>query len=93
MLARRDLGQAVLEPARLHLEEGDERMHLLLHRLETDQCVELCLQLGERPGLGSGAEAVGEELLHLRPGGPAQLLAPSWREGARMSSRGFTRAR
>ena len=45
MLARRDLGEPVLLPPRLHLQERDERAHLLLHRLEPDQRVELGLQL------------------------------------------------
>ena len=39
----------VLLPARLHLQEGDERAHLLLDRLEPDQRVELGLQLVEAP--------------------------------------------
>ena len=49
VLARRHLGQVVLLPPRLHLEEGEQRVHLLLHRLEPDEPVELRLQLGERP--------------------------------------------
>ena len=57
MLARRDLGEPVLLPPRLHLEERDQRAHLLLHRLEADQRVELGLQLVERA-------------LRLRPGNP-----------------------
>ena len=48
VLARRDLGEAVLLPARLHLEEGDQRAHLLLHGLEPDERVELDLKRGER---------------------------------------------
>ena len=41
MLRRRDLGQPVLEAAALHLEERDEAAHLLLHRREPDERVEL----------------------------------------------------
>ena len=48
VLARRDLGEAVLLAPRLHLEEGDERAHLLLDRVEPDERVELRLQLVER---------------------------------------------
>ena len=48
MLGRRDLGQAVALPLRLHLQEGDERVHLLLDRFEPDQRVELRLELLER---------------------------------------------
>ena len=50
VLARRHLGEVVLLPARLHLEEGDERAHLLLDRLEPDERVELGLELLQRPG-------------------------------------------
>jgi hypothetical protein len=46
MLRRRDLRQPVLEPARLHLQERDQRPDLLLHGREADECVELRLQLG-----------------------------------------------
>ena len=74
MLARRHLGQAVLLPARLHLEEREQRMHLLLDRLETDEAVELCLQLGERPRR-QRARPETEQLLELRPGCPPQLVA------------------
>src|SRR5262249_24341670 len=50
---RRDLREAVTLALRLHLQERDERVHLLLHRLEPGQRVELSLQLLERPrGLG-----------------------------------------
>ena len=53
MLRGRDLRQAVPLRSRLHLQEGDERPHLLLHRLQPDERVELGLQLGHRPrGLG-----------------------------------------
>ena len=91
MLARRDLGQAVLEPPCLHLEEGDERAHLLLDRLEPDERVELGLELGERPGLRPGAERVGEDRLHVRAGRAPKLLShdPSRRrECRRAGSRG-----
>ena len=47
MLRGRHLRQPVLEPLRLHLEEGDERAHLLLHGLEPDERVELGLELLE----------------------------------------------
>ena len=49
VLRRGDLGEPVLLPSRLHLEEGDERVHLLLHRVEADECVQLGLDLLERP--------------------------------------------
>ena len=49
MLARRHLREVVLLPARLHLEERDERAHLLLDRREPDERVELRLELLERP--------------------------------------------
>src|SRR4029079_7190402 len=59
---------------RLHLQEGEQRMHLLLHGLEADEAVELRLQLGQRARRrGSRAEA--EQVLELRPGGAAQLVA------------------
>jgi hypothetical protein len=47
MLRGRDLRQAVLEALGLHLEEGDERAHLLLHRRQADERVQLVLELGE----------------------------------------------
>src|SRR6266511_4046017 len=48
VLARRDFGEPVLLPSRLHLEKCDQRAHLLLHRVQPDQRVELGLQLIER---------------------------------------------
>src|SRR6266511_1927541 len=48
VLARRDFSEPVLLPARLHLEERDQRAHLLLHRVEPDQRVELGLEIVER---------------------------------------------
>src|SRR6266511_4398238 len=48
VLARRDLREPVLLPARLHLEERGQRTHLLLHRFEPDQRVELGLSVVER---------------------------------------------
>ena len=50
MLGRRNLREAVALALGLNLEEGDERPHLLLHRLEPDEGVELGLKLGHRPG-------------------------------------------
>ena len=74
MLARRHLRQAVLLAPRLHLEEGDERVHLLLHRLEADERVELRLQLRQRPRRRR-ARPEPEQLLELWAGCPLQLLA------------------
>src|SRR6266498_3520065 len=48
VLRGRDLGEAVALPLGLHLEEGDERPHLLLDGFEAGQRIELVLQLGER---------------------------------------------
>ena len=45
MLRCCDLGQAVLEPPALHLQECDERVDLLLDGREPDERVELLLQL------------------------------------------------
>ena len=74
VLARRHLGQLVLLPPRLHLEERDERAHLLLDRLQADQAVELGLQLGQRPRrLDPRAEA--EQILELGTGRPPELVA------------------
>jgi hypothetical protein len=74
VLARRDLGQLMLLPPGLHLEERDERVHLLLHGLQSDQAVELGLQLGQRPRrLGARAET--EQILELGPCRPADLVA------------------
>ena len=53
MLAGCHLGQAVLEPARLHLEKRDERIDLLFDSFEADQRVQLRLKLLQRSlGLG-----------------------------------------
>ena len=72
MLRRRHLGQARLLAARLHAEERDERAHLLLHRLEAGQRVELGQQLLERARLLFLAQDLEVELLpDLRP----QLVA------------------
>src|SRR4051794_9167329 len=49
MLGGRNLGQPVSLALGLHLEKGDERPHLLLHRLEPDEGVELRLELRHRP--------------------------------------------
>jgi len=58
-----DLREPVLEAPPLHLQEGDQRPHLLLHRLEPDEGVELGLQLLERARVLDGwppqVEAVG----------------------------------
>ena len=45
VLRSSNLGQPVLETPRLHLQEGDQRSHLLLDGLEADQRIELRLQL------------------------------------------------
>ena len=72
MLARRHLGQLVLLSPRLHLEERNKRVHLLLDRLQADQAVELRLQLGERTRrLGARPE----QILELRPCRAAELVA------------------
>ena len=76
MLARRDLGQPVLLPPRLHLEERDERAHLLLHGVEADERVELGLQLLERErGQAAWRDPVAEPLLELGPRAAPQLVA------------------
>jgi hypothetical protein len=49
VLRRRDLGQPGFLSPSLNPQECDERAHLLLHRLEPGQCVELCEQLLEWP--------------------------------------------
>ena len=74
VLARRDLGQVVLLPPRLHLQEGEQRVHLLLDRLEPDEPVELRLQLGQRPRRRR-LLAEAEQVLELRAGRPPQLVA------------------
>ena len=72
VLARRHLGQLVLLPPRLHLEERDERAHLLLDGLQADQAVELGLQLCQWPRwLYTGAE----QILELGTGRPPELVA------------------
>ena len=94
VLARRDLGQPVLLAARLHLQEGDERVHLLLDRLEPDERVELGLQLLERQRRQAARrEPVAEPFLELGPGRAPQLVAErsgprragswAWRHGSR----------
>ena len=53
MLARRHFGKVVLLAARLHLEESDERAHLLLDRGEPDEGVELaCSSSSDLAGSG-----------------------------------------
>jgi hypothetical protein len=82
VLTRRHLGQAALLPQRLHLQERDERVHLLLHRLEAHQAVELGLQLLQAllvfdlpgPFRLKTLELVGQPLA-LRPRALAQPLA------------------
>jgi hypothetical protein len=76
VLRGRDLREAVLRAPRLHLEEGDERMHLLLDGLEADERVELRLHLPERArGLRTRAEEVADKFVDVRPAGAPQLLA------------------
>ena len=92
VLARRNLREVVVLAARLHLEERDETVHLLLDGVEADEPVQFRLQFGERSRLGPRPEPVGEELLDLRPAvrrswSPRFLIVP------RSSSSGFTRAR
>jgi hypothetical protein len=48
VLRGRHLGKAVALALGLHLQEGDERAHLLLDRLEAGQRIELVLELGQR---------------------------------------------
>ena len=72
MLRRRHLGQPRLLAARLHAQERDQPPHLLLHRLEPRQRVELREQLLERARRLLAPQHVEVELLaDLR----AQLLA------------------
>ena len=47
MLTRRYLRQALLLAPRLHLQEGDERGHLILDSFQANQLCELLLDLGE----------------------------------------------
>ena len=91
MLARRHLGQAVLLAARLHLQEGDERAHLLLDRVEADERVELRLQLVERAlRLGVAAlELVGDPVAGRLGAAFLRSCSPSERTPRRMSSIGF----
>ena len=49
MLARRHLGEAPFLPQGLHLQEGEQRTHLILDALEADQAVQLSLELVHRP--------------------------------------------
>src|SRR6476620_11569275 len=49
MLRGRNLREPVPLTLGLNLEKSDERPHLLLHRLEPDESVELSLELGHRP--------------------------------------------
>ena len=80
VLARRHLGEAVLLAARLHLEEGDERVHLLLDGLEPDERVELGLQLLERrAGIRRGRQPVGDA----SPRARARPSAAAGRRGGR----------
>ncbi len=74
VLAGGDLGEPALLAERLHLEEGDESAHLLLHPLEADQRIELPFELLERPGRLLRAEILelgDAELLPDRPQSPA----------------------
>ena len=63
VLRRRDLRQARLLAPRLDAQERDERLHLLLDRLEPRQRVELGEQLLERPRRLLPAQDVEVELL------------------------------
>ena len=63
VLRGRHFGQVVLGARGLHLEEGDERSHLLLDRVQADEGVELGLELvqrGARLGLAQRVELVGQ---------------------------------
>ena len=48
MLARRHLGEAAFLPQRLHLQEGEQRTHLILDTFEADQAVQFALELLHR---------------------------------------------
>jgi hypothetical protein len=48
VLTRRYLRQALLLAPRLHLQEGDEPGHLILHSLQANELCELLLDLSER---------------------------------------------
>src|SRR5829696_7899946 len=72
VLCRRDLRKARLLPPRLHAQERDERAHLLLHRVEAGEGVELREQLLQRARRLLLANPVDLELL---AHGRAQLLA------------------
>ena len=75
VLRGRNLGQAVLEPPRLHLEERDQRPHLLLHSLEADERVELRLELLHRQRRQRLPETVGHPVDRVGAGALAQSLA------------------
>jgi hypothetical protein len=64
----------VLFAPRLHLQKRDEGTHLLLHGLETDQCVELRLHLGEGPRRRRSVQDV-RHSIELRAGRLSELLA------------------
>jgi hypothetical protein len=76
VLARGHFGQVVLLAAGLHLQEGDQRVHLLLHRFEPDEGVELGLQLCERQRREAArGKAIAQPVLELGPGRTSQLIA------------------
>ena len=59
VLRRSDLRQTVPLPLGLHLQEGHECADLVLDRLQSDQGVELRLELRQRPRLLGPPELVG----------------------------------
>ena len=76
MLAGRNLRQVVLLAASLHLQEGDERVHLLLDRLEPDERVELGLEVGEGNGRQPAwRQELAQALLQLGAGRAPELVA------------------
>src|SRR5439155_6351388 len=61
MLRRRRLRQPVLRAPSLYLEERRQRAHLVLHRAQPDEAVEVGLDLVERPlGLRASAELLAQ---------------------------------
>ena len=74
----RHLGQAVRLAARLDLQEGDERPHLFLHGLQSDERIELGLDHRQRPSRpGAAAEEVAQQVVHAPQTGSRKLIAES----------------
>ena len=75
VLRRRHFGQPELAPPRLNLQERDECPHLLLHRREADERIELRLQLLDRTGRLRARQRVADDLERLRAGADGEPIA------------------